>query len=74
MLVNAGVGRQMIKQELNFLTGSYHPEFWYFEILEFFRKMFLTGMLAVIVEPGSVTQAGVGLVACFFFFAYMASS
>jgi hypothetical protein len=40
---------------LKFLFQEYQPKFWYFEIIETFRKLFLTSVLSVI-SPGSTKQ------------------
>lgn len=40
---------------LEFLFRSYLPHFWYFEIIETYRRLFLTAFIAVI-DPGSSFQ------------------
>jgi predicted outer membrane repeat protein len=40
---------------IKFLFQEYQPKFWYFEIIETFRKLFLTSFLSVI-SPGSTKQ------------------
>ena len=43
---------------LSFLDGSYHPKFWYWEVLEMFRKLVLTSGLQFFGE-GSATELAV---------------
>ena len=40
---------------IKFLFQEYQPNFWYFEIIETYRKLFLTSVLSVI-SPGSTKQ------------------
>ena len=44
---------------LSFLFESYHPQYWWFEIFETYRRLALTGALAA-VQPGSIQQLVVG--------------
>jgi hypothetical protein len=44
---------------IQFLFESYKPNFWYFEIIETFRRLLFTGFLALIY-PGSTKQLVVG--------------
>jgi hypothetical protein len=56
---------------VNFLTGSYKSEYWWFEIFELFRKLMLTGVLTLIL-PGSDSQIAIAvLFAMFGFFMYV---
>lgn len=45
---------------LSFLYSSYEPRYWYWEIVETFRRILLTGVL-VLVAQGSALQIVVGL-------------
>lgn len=47
------IGMQL--SSLKFLFQEYQPKFWYFEIIETLRKLFLTSVLSVI-SPGSTKQ------------------
>ena len=40
---------------LSFLHGSYLPHYWYWELLEVFKRLYLMGF-TVFVDPGSITQ------------------
>ena len=57
------------KADLDFLVGSFKPKFFMFEIVEYTRKLLLTGVLSIIAEPGSAIQSLVGVVVTFFSFA-----
>jgi hypothetical protein len=48
-------------EPLDFLFGDYSPEYWYWEIIETFRKVSLTGAL-VLVSRGTGFQIVVALV------------
>ena len=43
-----------------FLWEPYKPEFWYFELVETFRRLMLTGVLSII-EPGTFKQCVCGM-------------
>lgn len=51
---------------LEFLYKSYKPSAWYFELIETFRKLFLTAVISV-MSAGTSAQATVALVASFGF-------
>jgi serine/threonine protein kinase len=52
----------------HFMVRDYKPRFYYFEIIEFIRKLCLTGLLMLpIVEKGSATQIFLGVVVGFCF-------
>ena len=57
------------KAQLGFLVESYKPKYFMFEILEYLRKLILTGALSVVGVPGSAIQSFVGVVVSFGFFA-----
>ena len=38
-----------------FLTGAYEPQYYYFELIEYARKLFLLGILGF-ADQGSVSQ------------------
>ena len=61
------------KGALSFLVSSYRPRYYYYEIIEYVRKLILTGVLTVVAQPGSAIQAGFGLVVSFFSFALASS-
>ena len=65
------VGMQL--SSIKFLFQEYQPKFWYFEIIETFRKLFLTSVLSVI-SPGSTKQLVFGnlfVVICLIFYVCM---
>ena len=45
---------------LAFLAASYRPSFWFFEVIECFRKLLLSAAL-IFITPGSATQGIFGL-------------
>ena len=47
---------------LAFLTAAYKPAYWFFEVIECFRKILLTSAL-VFISPGSATQGVFALIA-----------
>jgi len=51
---------------LEFLYKSYKPSAWYFEVLETFRRLFLTAFISVIA-PGTPAQAILAMVATLIF-------
>eukprot|EP01046_Picozoa_sp_COSAG06_P051942 COSAG06_NODE_8599_length_2118_cov_45.241768_2_plen_262_part_00 len=52
----------------NFLIGDFKPEYWFWEVVELFRKLLLSGILSL-VGRGSIAQAALGTVISFAFFA-----
>ncbi len=52
--------RMQMLHGIRFLYGSYLPEYWYFEIIETYRRLSLTAFLSVI-SPGSPLQVCIGL-------------
>ena len=52
----------------NFLIGDFKPKYWFWEVVELFRKLLLTGILSL-VGRGSIAQAALGTVISFAFFA-----
>jgi hypothetical protein len=52
----------------NFLIGDYEPKYWFWEVVELFRKLLLSGILSL-VGRGSIAQAVLGTVISFAFFA-----
>ncbi|CAM9625594.1 unnamed protein product, partial [Ectocarpus fasciculatus] len=51
---------------LTFLFSAYEPQFWYWEVIETFRRLILTGVL-VLVAQGSALQLIVGMGLAVFF-------
>jgi hypothetical protein len=56
----------------DFVLGDYNKEHWYWEIVEFGRKLLLSGLMGL-VGRGSIAQAVVCTVIAFFFFAFSLS-
>ena len=52
----------------NFLIGDFKPKYWFWEVVELFRKLLLSGILSL-VGRGSIAQAALGTVISFAFFA-----
>jgi hypothetical protein len=52
----------------NFLIGDFKPKYWFWEVVELFRKLLLSGILSL-VGRGSIAQAVLGTVISFAFFA-----
>lgn len=51
-----------------FLVAAYEPAFYWWELVIYFKKFVLTGILAF-ASPGSTTQLYVAVTVSFFFFA-----
>ena len=45
---------RMAMMPTSFLYSSYHPQFWYWEIVETFRRICLTGVLVLVAQGTSV--------------------
>uniref|UniRef100_A0A7S1UI10 EGF-like domain-containing protein n=1 Tax=Phaeomonas parva TaxID=124430 RepID=A0A7S1UI10_9STRA len=63
---SAAEGLHMQFEGLRFLLENYEPEFWWFEILESFRRLSLTA-LPLFFPTGSVSQQVVGVLAAVVF-------
>ena len=48
-----------------FMYDNYEPEYWWFECLDYIRRLLLTGIL-VVFEPGSATQGLFGVLVALF--------
>merc|ERR1719231_39718 len=53
-----------LKARYGSLYHQYEPQYWYFELVQMFRKMVLTGLLMA-VTPGTPVQVMVGIIVCF---------
>lgn len=51
---------------LKFLFSAYEPQFWYWEVIETYRRLILTGVL-VLVSQGDPLQLVIGMVLAVFF-------
>ena len=51
----------------NFLIGDFEPKYWFWEVVELFRKLFLSGILSLFGR-GSIAQAVLGSMISFSFF------
>eukprot|EP01051_Picozoa_sp_SAG22_P005755 SAG22_NODE_353_length_11812_cov_58.910783_4_plen_1161_part_00 len=58
-------------RKFDFVIGDYKPEYWYWEVIEYGRKLVLSGLIGVIamVGAGPITQSVVAVFIAFFFFA-----
>jgi hypothetical protein len=52
--------------KLAFLYEAYAPQYWYWEIIETYRRLFMTAVLSV-VDPGTSTQAVFAVLLALFF-------
>ena len=57
--------------QLEFLISDYRPKYFWFELMEFYKKFLLTGLL-IFVEQGSLTQSFVAIFVAFLNFAFFA--
>eukprot|EP00937_MAST-01D_sp_MAST-1D-sp2_P007747 g7747.t1 len=48
-------------QYLSFFYGDYRPAFWYWEVIECFRKLTLTGVALFFGEQGSLLQTAIAM-------------
>lgn len=48
---------------LSFLYKAYRPNYWWFEVYELVRKLFLTGLI-IFVAAGTATQIAIACVIC----------
>ena len=55
-------------RKFNFILGDYDKEHWYWEIIEFWRKLLLAGLIAL-VGRGTISQAVLATLISFLFFA-----
>jgi hypothetical protein len=55
-------------QKFDFALGDYNTRHWYWEAIELFRKLILTGFISVF-QRGSIAQTVVATLLSFFFFA-----
>jgi hypothetical protein len=46
---------------LNFLYSSYKPKYWYFEVVDTYRRIFFTGGLTLLAPLGSQVQLMIGI-------------
>ena len=53
-------------RHLKFLFAAYEGKYWYWEVVESYRKVFLTGVL-VVVQQESTTQVVVGILVALLF-------
>eukprot|EP01046_Picozoa_sp_COSAG06_P023440 COSAG06_NODE_1862_length_8199_cov_7.440741_2_plen_2345_part_00 len=60
-----------VLERFSFLCQTYEPQFYYWEIVTYVKKLLLAGIL-IFVEPGSTTQLFCGCFTSFFFFAALA--
>jgi hypothetical protein len=60
--------RGKTKAELGFLTQAYKPQFYWFEIVEYTKKLLITGVLMQVAQ-GSASQLFFGTIIAFFYFA-----
>jgi len=51
------------EQRVHILYASYTPRFWWFEIYDLMRKLFLTGLI-IFIRPDTSTQIAVGTAFC----------
>ena len=61
-------GDEDVTNMFNFLVGDYKPKYWFWEVVELFRKLLLSGILSL-VGRGSIAQAVLGTAISFAFFA-----
>jgi hypothetical protein len=61
-------GDEDVTSMFKFLVGDYKPKYWFWEVVELFRKLLLSGILSL-VGRGSIAQAVLGTAISFAFFA-----
>uniref|UniRef100_A0A7S4I7R7 Uncharacterized protein n=1 Tax=Prymnesium polylepis TaxID=72548 RepID=A0A7S4I7R7_9EUKA len=49
-----------------FFTKKYEPSFWFYEVIDMFRRLSLTSFL-IVLAPGTTAQPLAGVVLCLFF-------
>jgi len=67
MLLCVRFGRKykLWEQRVHILYASYTPRFWWFEVYDLMRKLFLTGLI-IFIRPDTSTQIAVGCAVCMF--------
>ena len=59
-----------LAKALAFLHKSYLPHYWYWELLEVFKRLYLMGF-CVFIDPGSITQLMVSALVCLVYVAIL---